>query len=131
MKLSKERADLTVVVEKGRIIGFADFYNYLPGQSAYIGNVIVAKGHRGKGIGRNLVLYMLQRAGEVHQLEEVRISVFNENTPALMLYSALGFMPYEVEERISPKGKRVALVHMKVVMDDRARTRQSHGLGRP
>ena len=118
MKLSKEREDLTVVVEKERIIGFANFYNYIQGKSAHIGNVVVEKRHRGKGIGRNLILYMLERARIIHRLEEVHISVFNENTPALLLYSTLGFIPYEIEERTNLRGKNAALIHLKIWIEN-------------
>ena len=118
MKLSRERKDLTVVVEKERIIGFANFYKYIQGKSAFIGNVVIDKCNRGKGIGRNLILYMLERARKIHNLNEVHISVFNENTPALLLYSTLGFMPYEIEERNSPRGKRIALIHMKTMIEN-------------
>ncbi len=118
MKLSREKKDLTVVVSKEKIIGFANFYKYHHGQSAFIGNVIIDKGYRGKGIGRNLILYMLERARKIHNLSEVHISVFNDNTPALLLYSNLGFMPYAIEERNTPTGKRMALIHMKTMIEN-------------
>ena len=118
MKLSRERKDLTVVVENERIIGFANLYNHIQGKSAFIGNVVIDKCNRGKGIGRNLILYMLERARKIHNLNEVHISVFNENTPALLLYSTLGFTPYGMEERSNPKGKKVLLIHMKMMLEN-------------
>jgi len=112
-KLSKERKELTVAVDKEKIIGFANLYNYDKGNSAFIGNVIIDEEYRGKEIGRSLVLYMLEKVYKKHGLNEVHISVFNNNTTALLLYSSLGFNPYAIEERRNPSGLRVALIHMK------------------
>ena len=112
-KLSQTRKELTVAVEENKIIGFANFYNYEAKKLAFIGNVVIDKDHRGKGSGKELVTHMLKTAFEKHKLAEIRISVFNDNTPALLLYSGFGFSPYEIEERKDPSGKRVALIHMK------------------
>ena len=49
------------------------------------------KKHRGRGVGKE-----------------------SENTPAVLLYSALGFVPCEIEERKDSNNKRMALVHMKL-----------------
>ena len=62
---------------------------------------------------------MLEQAYKYHNLQEVRISVFSENTPALLLYSGFGFTPYEIEERKNQLGKRVALIHMKLKRSDK------------
>jgi len=56
---------------------------------------------------------MLKTAFEKHKLAEIKISVFSDNTPALLLYSGFGFSPCEIEERRYPSGRRVALIHMK------------------
>jgi len=112
-ELSRARKELTVAVEENKIIGFANFYNYEAKKSAFIGNVVIDKDHRGRGSGKELVAYMLKTALEKHKLAEIRISVFSDNTPALLLYSGLGFSPYKIEERRHPSGRRVALIHMK------------------
>jgi len=44
--------------------------------------------------------------------EKVHLSVFGFNARALLLYACLGFKPYDVEQRITPDGERVALIHM-------------------
>ena len=49
-----------------------------------------------------------------YRLLEARISVFSDNTPALLLYSKLGFEPYQVEQRKNFNKDRVALLHMKM-----------------
>jgi RimJ/RimL family protein N-acetyltransferase len=113
-ELSKERKELTVVVDNHRIIGFANIYNYKEKEYAFIGNVIIEEKHRGKGLGKDIVSHMLRQAFIKYGLPEIRISVFSENTPALLLYSGFGFIPYAIEERKNHEGRRVALVHMKI-----------------
>lgn len=112
-ELSLIRKELTVAVEKNKIVGFANLYNYEPNNQAFIGNVIIDQSHRGKGLGKEIVSYMLNKAYEKYELPEVRISVFSENTAALLLYSSFGFVPYQIEERNTPAGNRTALIHMK------------------
>ncbi len=112
--LSKVRKELTVLTDEGRIIGFANLYNYEKNKCAFIGNVVISKKYRGRGAGKEIVAYMLNIARDKYNLPEIKISVFSENTTALLLYSGFGFMPYEVEERKNHKGKRVALIHMKL-----------------
>ncbi len=109
------RQELTVACQNGDIIGFANLYDVEAGAWAFVGNVVVESACRGQGIGRQLVTYMMQQAFEKYQVREVRISVFNDNTPALLLYARMQFEPYAVEERIHPSGKRVGLIHMKLV----------------
>jgi len=113
-ELSKERIELTVVVDKCEIIGFANIYNHEENKYAFIGNVIIEEEHRGKGLGAEIVSYMLNQAFTKYGLPEVRISVFSENTPALLLYTGFGFTPYAVEERRNFEGRRIALIHMKL-----------------
>lgn len=115
-KLSIERTELTVVTDGKAIIGFANFYNLEPNKVAFIGNVVIDKRHRGKGLGKELMSYMLVKAMEKYHLAEVRISVFNDNKPALLLYTAFGFLPYAIDERRSPKGVRNALIHMRKML---------------
>ena len=117
-ELSKARKELTVAIGGAKIIGFANLYNYKKNESAFIGNVVIDKIHRGRGLGKEIVSYMLEQAHIKHNLPEVRISVFSENTPALLLYSGFGFTPYEIEERKNQQGKRVALIHMKIKRRD-------------
>lgn len=89
--LERERKELTVAVDDGHVIGFANLYDVRPGQWAFIGNVMVDRNFRRKGIGRALVGNMAEIAFEKFALPEVRISVFSHNAPALLLYAGMGF----------------------------------------
>lgn len=113
-ELSRVRKELTVAADGDTIIGFANLYNLVAGTSASIGNVIVDKKYRGQGLGKKIVLYMLNQALTKYNLYEVKISVFSENTPALLLYSSCGFKPYAIEQRLDTNNNRLALLHMKL-----------------
>ena len=99
------------------MIAFANLYDLVPGQHAFIGNVVVDTDYRGQGLGRNMVEYMLQKIYREYDLAEARISVFSENSAAVLLYTSLGFEPFAIEERLNPQGKRVALIHMQRLRD--------------
>ena len=111
--LAEKRIELTVAVESDRVVGFADFYDYQPGMTVFIGNVIVDRKCRGRGLGKALIANMLEKAFDVYKLPEVRISVFSDNARALLLYARLGFVPYAMDERLKSDGKRVALIHLR------------------
>jgi len=112
-ELSEKRKDLTVMEKENEIIGFANYYDFQPLKFAFIGNVIIDVKHRYIGLGKKLVTHMLSTAFEKHNLPEIRISVFNSNTRALLLYSSMGFTPYDIESKIDSLGTKVALIHMK------------------
>lgn len=113
-ELAQKRLELTVAEDGDKVIGFANLYDHVPGQYAFLGNVVIDKAYRGKGLGREIIAYMLNQAFSKYQLPEVRLSVFNGNAPAMLLYSNLGFKPFDIEERINPNGQRVGLIHMKL-----------------
>jgi ribosomal protein S18 acetylase RimI-like enzyme len=113
--LAETRKELTLVIDGGEVIGFANLYDVQPGQWAFIGNVVVSKTLRGRGIGRALVVHMIRQAFALYDVKEVRISVFNHNTPALLLYRDLNFEPYAIDERTSPSGSRAGLIHMRLL----------------
>ena len=108
-----DRVDLTVAVYGDAVVGFANLYNVVPGEQAFIGNVIIHRNHRGRGWGKQLVQYMMARVAEHHQLPQIHISVMNSNTPALLLYAQLGFQPYAVDAKRTPAGEWVGILHLK------------------
>ncbi|MCH8506750.1 MAG: GNAT family N-acetyltransferase [Ectothiorhodospiraceae bacterium] len=108
----EQRVNSTVVEQDGDVVGFANFYRW-DGGVCCIGNVVVAPQARGQGVARYLVRTMLSLARSEHNAAEVRISCFNSNTPGLLLYAGLGFVPFAVEERAGPDDARVALIHMR------------------
>ena len=116
-RLSQLRKDLTVLTLEDKVVGFANFYDLEPEKFVFIGNVVIDRSFRGEGLGKKIIMHMLKIAFEKYKLPEVRISVFSDNAPALLLYSRFGFCPYDIEERKNPKGESVALIHMRLAGD--------------
>lgn len=112
-KIERDRHDLTVAVYGETVIGFANLYDYVLGERAFIGNVIIHRDYRGRGWGKQLVQYMMARVANHHQLPHIHISVMNSNTPALLLYASLGFQPYAVDAKQTPTGEWVGILHLK------------------
>ncbi|MGP1387390.1 MAG: N-acetyltransferase family protein [Thainema sp.] len=108
-----ERHDLTVAEHENTVVGFANLYNVVPGERAFIGNVIIHRDYRGRGWGKQLLQYMMARVAEHHQLPQIHISVMNSNTPALLLYARLGFQPYAMDLAQTPKGNWVGVLHLR------------------
>ena len=67
---------------------------------------------RCKGVASFIVETMTALAGDRYDASEVQLSCFNGNTAGLLLYPKLGFQPFAIEERASPEGDRLALIHM-------------------
>lgn len=108
-----QRSDSSVVVEGDEVLAFANFYQWEQGGTCCLGNVLVAPVARGRGVARYLVMQMIEVARSRHQAREMKVSCFNHNTAGLLLYPALGFVPFGIEERQDFAGKRVALIQMK------------------
>ena len=117
-QLAQQRKALTVIQKGHEVAGFANLYDHNPDRWIFIGNVIVSKSLRGKGLGGLLIKHMLELAFNHYGVRETRISVFCHNTPALLLYSRFGFKPYDIEQRNDFNNRRVALLHMRLTIND-------------
>ncbi|ATP43336.1 MULTISPECIES: GNAT family N-acetyltransferase [Pseudomonas] len=111
-----QRNGSTVVQGGGMVLGFANFYKAEHGGVCALGNVVVAPAARGHGVASYLVTAMIELAREQFAAREIWVSCFNHNTAGLLLYPQLGFVPFGIEERQAPDGKRVALVQMRQVL---------------
>jgi len=107
------RSDSTVFILDEQVSGFANFYQWEQGGSCTIGNVVVASSVRRKGLGTYIVNTMCNLALHHHCAREIHISCFNMDTPALLLYTRLGFSPCAVEPRIDKSGNAIALIHLR------------------
>ncbi|MET1078575.1 MAG: GNAT family N-acetyltransferase [Pseudomonas sp.] len=108
-----QRADSTVVLLEGQVVGLANFYRWESGGQCWIGNVIVAPSARGRGVARYLIGCLVEKAHDHHQASAVHLSCFNHNTAGLLLYSSLGFEPYAIEPYTGPQGQRLALIQLR------------------
>lgn len=107
-----QRSHSTIVEKDGVSAGFANFYQWQQGGCCKIGNVIVNPALRQQGIATYLITTMIKQARDCFQANEVQVACFSKNTAALLFYKKLGFVPFDVEERINKKGQRVALIHL-------------------
>jgi ribosomal protein S18 acetylase RimI-like enzyme len=110
-EISTHRKNLTVCVIDGAVAAFANMYDVIPHDTAFIGNVIVADQFKGMGIGKALCHHMIKLS--VFEYNAVpHISVFSKNSKALLLYARIGFIPYEVEARKNLNGETIAVIKM-------------------
>lgn len=86
--LRRRDTDCIVATHADRPVGYAVAWSIL--DQCELGNVAVGRDWRGMGIGRTLVLAVLDRAKE-RQVEEVFLEVRPSNLVAQRLYAALGF----------------------------------------
>jgi ribosomal protein S18 acetylase RimI-like enzyme len=111
-QLAHMRSDLTVALVDGEVAAFANLYDVIPNQSAFIGNLIVSPRYKRMGIGRSLTVHMIEICEKKYRARP-HLSVFGFNAPAILLYSSLDFKPYAVEPREDLKGEPVVLFHMR------------------
>ncbi len=114
-ELYEARKDFTVLIQKDKIIGFANLYDYLKNRFVFIGNVVIDEEYRGLGKGKKLISHMINLAKNSYLLPEVRISVFADNTDALLLYMDLGFELYTKETKKNYQNDDVLLLHLRMV----------------
>lgn len=107
------RYDSTVIIKEGEVAGFANFYEVKEGHYCSIGNVIINPLYRGQGVSSFLIETMEKTAIEKYNVSELHISCFNTNTKGILLYSKLGYKPYETEKRFDKENNPVALIKMK------------------
>ena len=115
--VAENRHDPTVVLVNGVVAGYGNFIEVHERDYCSIGNLIIKPAERGKGAASYLIRVFVDMAFQRYSASYVRISCFNHNTAGLLLYYKLGFRPVDMEERKTPDGRRVALIHMHLCRD--------------
>ncbi len=77
-----------VATKNGNVVGYIGVQNII--SEGYITNVAVSKKHRGNGVGALLVKKALEHCQE-QNFEFLSLEVRASNTPAISLYTKLGF----------------------------------------
>ena len=93
----------------GQLVGAAGFFRNQTLKRRHKGRVwgmYVADSARGQGIGRALLLALLERAREIPDLEEVLLSVAASQVAAQKLYASVGFESYGLERRALRVGRQ-------------------------
>ncbi len=92
---------IVVAEVEGEVVGFASTSAYRP-REVYAGvaefSVYVARGHRGRGIGRELMVALIREA-EAAGLWKLVSRVFVENAPSRALLGDVGFREVGVYRR--------------------------------
>jgi GNAT superfamily N-acetyltransferase len=101
-----EREDVEVVVAEidGTVVGSGyalirknnDYFKYA--FYGYIGFMYVEPAHRGKGIAKDILVYLNNWLAE-RDISEIRLNVYDQNPSAIKAYEKAGFKKYIVEMR--------------------------------
>lgn len=95
--------------ENGTLLGMAGFYRE-PGpkvrHKGRIWGVYITPNSRGTGLGRRLLITVLDRARTIEGVEQVHLSVAATQAAAGHLYRSLGFAPFGCEPRALKVGDR-------------------------
>jgi GNAT superfamily N-acetyltransferase len=93
---SSPYAEVLILEENGLPAAFALFFHnystFLAKPGIYLEDLYVHVEHRGKGFGKNLLLYLAELAVD-RQCGRLEWSVLDWNSPALDFYKSLGAVP--------------------------------------
>ena len=88
--------------DEGKMAGMAGFYrekNPKTRHKGHIWGVYVSSSQRGRGLGRQMMIALLERAAAIPGIEQVLLSVTSGQAAALSLYRSLGFEIFGTEPR--------------------------------
>jgi ribosomal protein S18 acetylase RimI-like enzyme len=77
----------------GRLAAFGQIYDHLG--RIHLARLVVEPGRRGGGVGRRLILALLEAGHQRWPYDEASLYVYRDNEPALACYRSLGFRAVE------------------------------------
>ncbi|MHA1557267.1 MAG: GNAT family N-acetyltransferase [Candidatus Heimdallarchaeota archaeon] len=89
MDTDRLRKDSPIILKDGKIVG-VNIISNLSETAAYVWIIALLSGHRGKGLGKYLMLETHERCKKAG-LDEIVLDVTAENVPAHSLYKKLGY----------------------------------------
>lgn len=95
--------------DAGRIVGTAGFAREDRLKTRHKGNVwgvFVSPSFRGRGLGKELMVKLIDEARAMAGLEQILLGVVADNAPARELYLSLGFQTWGTEPRALRVGER-------------------------
>jgi len=106
-----------VIEAAGEVAGYG-IMSFGAGE-AHILNICVRSDLRSSGVGRRLMIFLLQRARELH-MQDVFLEVRPSNAVAIRLYETLGFSRVGLRKGYyqAPNGREDALVYKMVLSPD-------------
>jgi RimJ/RimL family protein N-acetyltransferase len=113
-KAAQDGSGVAVVAEDGgRAIGLCNVQPAGNQEKQHIGilGILVARGHRGRGVGKGLIGAALERCHGKFDL--VELSVFESNDRARRLYESMGFRVWgTLPKGVKRNGRFINLVYM-------------------
>ncbi|MGE5627539.1 MAG: GNAT family N-acetyltransferase [Solirubrobacterales bacterium] len=99
--LSKKNALFLIAETDGKIVGNLNFSGGVRQRTEHAGEfgVSVLKEYWGKGIGRELVVYLINWSKEHRGIRKINLRVRTDNTRGISLYKDLGFIEEGVIKR--------------------------------
>lgn len=98
---SKDKFTLGCFDDSNLLVGIVNFVRESRLKTAHKGNIYgmyIEPEYRGRGLGKSLLLALIERATrECAGLEQIHLAVVSNNLPAKRLYISLGFEIYGVE----------------------------------
>src|SRR5208283_1123889 len=85
---------------EGQLVGMAGFYRYQIAKARHKGRVwgvYVRESFRGQGMGRALLVALLEKIQACPDVEQVSLTVVSGQEAASALYRSLGFQTYGIE----------------------------------
>ncbi|MGA8273544.1 MAG: GNAT family N-acetyltransferase [Candidatus Sulfotelmatobacter sp.] len=92
-----------------RLIGTAGFFRNKGLKERHTGQawgVYVTREARGKGVGRNMLRMLLERASKIEGIEQIKLAVATNQEAAVRLYRSLGFKSFGLERQALKIGDR-------------------------
>ncbi|MGG3279344.1 GNAT family N-acetyltransferase [Paenibacillus solani] len=115
LSLLENRYEPTVLIEEttGQVIGYANFYKETDG-TLWLGNVIVAPSHRGRGAAQKLMQTMIAIARDKYRMKQIHLSCHNTNSRGLVFYHKLGFEPFDVRITTIDGHRKMITIQMRL-----------------
>jgi ribosomal protein S18 acetylase RimI-like enzyme len=110
----KTRWNPTVVMDSGRVVGYANFYGLEEGVKCWLGNVIVDPAYRGKGAAVELIQAMIRQAKEDLKVRKLQLVCHNTNVTGLLFYKKLGFTPFSLHPMRNHLGETIVGISMEM-----------------
>lgn len=113
---AQERHQPTVIFEEtdGKIMAYANLLEWSQEEHCcWMGNVIVAPDARGRGVGEFLLNAMMSQAGQVMEVQRLKLYCHNTNTRAMLFYLKHGFVPnggFKLMDH--PAGHKIVCIEM-------------------
>lgn len=121
-----------VALKDSDVVGFGHLDRFEKKEKRHVVKlgIVIAPGHRGKGVGRKLMEAIIDRARQAG-VKKIWLATYANNTRALRLYRSLGFVTEGVFRKEELVGRQYRdVVSMAIFLDGRTKRRTRANVGR-